>query len=78
MSAAAAQTQPPPPISTFSSSTTRYKLAEHRYGREEMLALFEEPTVIPDDLKDTSIFSIKELPPLAFIPVSQEEQVRVF
>ncbi|RWS07876.1 PERQ amino acid-rich with GYF domain-containing protein 2-like isoform X5, partial [Dinothrombium tinctorium] len=52
----------------------KYKLAEYRYGREEMLALFTEKTTIPDELKECKeILSEKCQIPLALTPMSEEE-----
>ncbi len=54
----------------------KYKLAEHRYGREEMLALFVPSSRVPEELKEAPpICSEKPLTPLAVIPLSDDEQV---
>lgn len=54
----------------------KYKLAEHRYGREEMLALFVPNSKIPECMKSyPSIVSEKPLQPMAFIAPTEEEQV---
>lgn len=54
----------------------RYKLAEHRYGREEMLVLYAAQNDVPPELKELSfILSKKSQPPLALEPMSKEEQV---
>ncbi|RWS25984.1 PERQ amino acid-rich with GYF domain-containing protein 2-like protein, partial [Leptotrombidium deliense] len=56
------------------SAPQKYKLAEYRYGREEMLALFSEKTTLPEELKDSKdILSEKCQIPLALIPMSEEE-----
>ena len=64
-------TSPPP-----SPGFTKYKLAEHRYGREEMLALFSTKLKVPDKMKQHSCILLeKPATPLALLPTSEEEQV---
>jgi len=53
----------------------QYKLAEHRYGREELLALYKMTSSVCPDLEDTSVMLPKPVPPLALVPMSEEEQV---
>lgn len=53
----------------------QYKLAEHRYGREELLALYSPTSSISPDLEDASVMLSKPLPPLSLVPMSEEEQV---
>jgi len=53
----------------------QYKLADHRYGREELLALFTVTSTVSPDVEDTSIMLPKPVPPLALLPMSEEEQV---
>lgn len=73
MSDGTSVTSPPPSPAVV---TTTYKLAEHRYGREEMLALFAETREVPEELKEVPIIvSEKPLQPLALIPLSSDEQV---
>ena len=68
-SGAAAPPNTPPP--------RKYKLAEFRYGREEMLALLAEDYEIPLGLKDfEDIINDRPVQPLAFVDVSEEEEVR--
>jgi len=55
----------------------QYKLAEHRYGREELLALYKITDSITPDLSDTSIMLAKPAEPMALIPMSEEEQVHI-
>ena len=63
-------TSPPP-----SPGFPKYKLAENRYGREEMLALYQ-PSKVPEAmLQFPSIVHEKCLQPLALIPMSDDEQV---
>ena len=65
-------TSPPP-----SPGFPKYKLADYRYGREEMLALYNPGKSFPEDLKSfPAVLSEKPLEPLAYIPLSEEEQVR--
>jgi len=55
-----------------------YKLAEHRYGREELLALYRtSSSEVTLDLNDSSVMMDKPVPPLALVPISDQEQVRV-
>lgn len=50
--------------------------AEHRYGREEMLALFNKHQSPPDGMQALgSLYVDKAQEPLAFIPMNEEEQV---
>ena len=64
----------PPPSPGI--NTTKYKLAEHRYGREEMLALYRPSSGIPEKLKEfPAILCEKPLQPLAFISLTEEEAV---
>ena len=63
-------TSPPP------SPGPKYKLAEHRYGKEEMLALFSEEVKIPEELEMfDSVCRSRPVLPLAFQPLTEEEQV---
>ncbi|KAK1879499.1 GRB10-interacting GYF protein 2 [Dissostichus eleginoides] len=63
-----------PPLSP---ALPKYKLAEYRYGREEMLALYVEDDKIPLDLHDKEFLPILQeepLPPLALVSFTEEEQ----
>ncbi|KAM8789553.1 GRB10-interacting GYF protein 2 [Rhynchonycteris naso] len=63
-----------PPLSP---ALPKYKLADYRYGREEMLALFLKDSKIPSDLMDKEFLPILQeepLPPLALVPFTEEEQ----
>ncbi|XP_073976493.1 uncharacterized protein isoform X7 [Rhodnius prolixus] len=52
----------------------RYQLAEFRYGREEMLALFSNSLVPPDSLRQLAgLYVEKAQPPLALSIMSDEE-----
>lgn len=67
---AAAPPNTPPP--------RKYKLAEFRYGREEMLALVSDDYEMPLGLKEfQDIINERPVPPLAFIPLSDEEEVNI-
>ncbi|XP_018902455.2 GIGYF family protein Gyf isoform X1 [Bemisia tabaci] len=60
--------------STPTMSGPKYQLAEFRYGREEMLALFDEASAAPEPLKNLSgLYVDKTQPPLALISVTDEE-----
>ncbi|XP_072428945.1 GRB10-interacting GYF protein 2 isoform X2 [Chiloscyllium punctatum] len=63
-----------PPLSP---ALPKYKLADYRYGREEMLALYVKDLKIPVDLTDKEFLPILQeepLPPLALVPFTEEEQ----
>ena len=63
----------PPPSPGFAA---KYKIAEFRYGREEMLALHTSDTKMPDIMKEfPPIAAEKCLVPLAYIPPTDDEQV---
>lgn len=54
------------------------KMAEFRYGREEMLALFDRTVLAPDPLKSIQGLHVeKTQPPLALIQMTEEETVSV-
>lgn len=57
--------------------TPRYQLAEHRYGREEMLALFDTVVKAPDPLASfPGLYVDKTQVPLALVQMTEEETVR--
>ena len=57
----------------------KFKLAEFRYGKEELLQLFVEKPDLPEDMPHLPPISIpKPSPPLAFVPLTDEEQVCFF
>ena len=60
-------------------TTKRFKLAEFRYSKDDMLALFEENVSTPIDLKEFGDVIIQETQnqPLSFIPLSKDEEVRM-
>nr|XP_055059628.1 GRB10-interacting GYF protein 2 isoform X2 [Misgurnus anguillicaudatus] len=63
-----------PPLSP---AMPKYKLADYRYGREEMLALYVKDNLVPVDLHDKEFLPILQeepLPPLALVPFTEEEQ----
>lgn len=54
----------------------KYQLAEHRYGREEMLALFNKTVAAPEPLRSVGgLYLEKTQLPLALIQMSEEESV---
>nr|XP_025965409.1 GRB10-interacting GYF protein 2 isoform X8 [Dromaius novaehollandiae] len=72
LSSGGSVTSPP-----LSPALPKYKLADYRYGREEMLALFLKDNKIPSDLLDKEFLPILQeepLPPLALVPFTEEEQ----
>ncbi|KAJ9583645.1 hypothetical protein L9F63_022011, partial [Diploptera punctata] len=55
-------------------STPRCQLAEHRYGREEMLALFDHTVKAPDLLSSIpSLYVEKTQEPLALQQMTEDE-----
>ncbi|XP_030648500.1 GRB10-interacting GYF protein 1 isoform X2 [Chanos chanos] len=65
-------TSPPP-----SPAMPKSKLAEYRYGREEMLALYVKDNKVPEDMQDKEFAAILQdepLQPLALVPLTEEEQ----
>ena len=54
----------------------QFKLAEHRYGREEMLALFRKTDGVPPELEEFSSILQKECrTPMTLSPLTEDEQV---
>ncbi|XP_077171599.1 GRB10-interacting GYF protein 1 isoform X3 [Paroedura picta] len=65
-------TSPPP-----SPAMPKYKLAEYRYGREEMLALYVKDNKVPEEIQDKEFSAVLQddpLQPLALVPFTEEEQ----
>ncbi|XP_041094356.1 GRB10-interacting GYF protein 1-like [Polyodon spathula] len=65
-------TSPPP-----SPAMPKYKLADYRYGREEMLALYVKENKFPEEMQDKEFAAILQeepLQPLALVPLTEEEQ----
>lgn len=61
---------------TTTLSTPRYQLAEHRYGREEMLALFDRNCKPPEPLTTfAALYVEKTQLPLALIQMTEDETV---
>lgn len=56
----------------------KYKLAEYRYGREELLALSNTNNIeVPEEVKNFSaIYVEKPLEPISLHNLSEEEQVK--
>ncbi|XP_045068113.1 GRB10-interacting GYF protein 1 [Coregonus clupeaformis] len=72
LSSGGSVTSPPP-----SPAMPKYKLAEYRYGREEMLALYIKENKAPEDMQDKEFASILQdepMQPLALEPLTEEEQ----
>ncbi|KAL1506342.1 hypothetical protein ABEB36_005725 [Hypothenemus hampei] len=54
---------------------TRYQLADYRYGREDMLALFDRNLKPPTYLSNfKTLYSEATLAPLALLPVTEEDR----
>uniref|UniRef100_A0A8C7XD56 GRB10 interacting GYF protein 1a n=1 Tax=Oryzias sinensis TaxID=183150 RepID=A0A8C7XD56_9TELE len=74
LSSGGSVTSPPP-----SPAMPKYKLAEYRYGREEMLALYVKDDKVPEDMQDKEFAAILQndpMQPLALVPLTEEEQSR--
>ncbi|KAM6949176.1 LOW QUALITY PROTEIN: GRB10-interacting GYF protein 1 [Aplochiton taeniatus] len=72
LSSGGSVTSPPP-----SPAMPKYKLADYRYGREEMLALYVKDNKVPEDLQDKEfavILQDEPTQPLALEPLTEEEQ----
>lgn len=58
-----------------STGVTKYKLAKYRYGREEMLAMFDQNVPMPDSLREFQQLAVENTqPPLALVTMTEEEQ----
>uniref|UniRef100_A0A3Q2YU34 GRB10 interacting GYF protein 1a n=1 Tax=Hippocampus comes TaxID=109280 RepID=A0A3Q2YU34_HIPCM len=74
LSSGGSVTSPPP-----SPPMPKYKLADYRYGREEMLALYIKDNKVPEDMQDKEFAAILQdepMQPLALVPLTEEEQRR--
>lgn len=72
LSSGGSVTSPPP-----SPAMPKYKLADYRYGREEMLALYVKENKVPEELQDKEFAAVLQeepLQPLALEPLTEEEQ----
>ncbi|KAH9488015.1 GRB10 interacting GYF protein 1 [Bulinus truncatus] len=57
------------------TTSVKFKLADYRYGREEMLALYNEHSTPPDQVrKHLSIFSKEIQKPITMLPLTEDEQ----
>ena len=62
--------------SPMGSSGRKIPLAECRYGKEEMLSLYPNPVIYPVSIANLpTIVRPNCIQPLAFIPLTEEEQV---
>ncbi|XP_064459271.1 GRB10-interacting GYF protein 2-like [Ornithodoros turicata] len=53
----------------------KYKLADYRYGREEMLALFEQSACMPEPLREFQHLAVENSQlPLALVTMTEDEQ----
>ncbi|XP_031629871.1 GIGYF family protein CG11148 isoform X2 [Contarinia nasturtii] len=60
---------------SYNSQSTRFPLAEYRYGREEMLSLYDKNFKIPELLpKYNKLYIEKMQCPLALLPPSADEE----
>ncbi|XP_077444434.1 GRB10-interacting GYF protein 1 isoform X3 [Stigmatopora argus] len=72
LSSGGSVTSPPP-----SPAMPKYKLADYRYGREEMLALYIKDNKVPEDMQDKEFAAVLQeepMQPLALVPLTEEEQ----
>lgn len=72
LSSGGSMTSPP-----SSPAMPKYKLADYRYGREEMLALYIKENKVPEEMQDKEFAAIVQeepLQPLALVPLTEEEQ----
>jgi PERQ amino acid-rich with GYF domain-containing protein len=54
----------------------KFKLAEFRYGKEELLQLFVDSAELPADMPPLPpISNVQSSSPLAFVPQGADEQV---
>jgi len=60
---------------TTTLNTPRYQLAEHRYGREEMLALFDRNCKPSPLITFPTLYVEKTQLPLALITMTDDETV---
>ncbi|XP_076472424.1 uncharacterized protein LOC143301883 isoform X4 [Babylonia areolata] len=60
---------------TSAAPSTKFKLADYRYGREEMLTLFQHRYEAPPELKNfPHIFVEETQKPIALMPLSEDEE----
>ena len=61
--------------SLANNAAFKYKLVEYRYGREEMLALFDNKVKMQPKMKEfTGLVTDRCQTPLSLIPMTEEEQ----
>lgn len=65
------------PLTPTTNLAKKFKLAEFRYGKEELLQLFMESELPPNMVAVAHICKEQPSAPLAFMPQSEEEQVGV-
>ena len=62
--------------STANNAAKKLQVAEHRYGREELLHLFSEDTLIPPEMPNLpSIYQTQLIMPLSSMLLTEDEQV---
>ena len=67
---------PTTPTVPNSFSYRKFALAEFRYGKEDILALYAENIAVSSSiLQSVSLITSEIVKPMAFSPVSEEEQV---
>lgn len=58
------------------TSGKKLLLADHRYGREEMLSLYQENPILPSRIAwIPDLVRTEALQPLALLPLTEQEQV---
>ena len=72
-------TSPSKPVTTPTTNLVKkFKLAEFRYGKEELLQLMVENSEVPPDMPLlVPICRPQPSLPLAFVPPTEEEQVKL-
>lgn len=64
------------PITPTANLVKKFKLAEFRYGKEELLQLFADSTELPADMPPLPpISNVYSSHPLALLPLTEDEQV---
>ena len=67
---------PTTPTTPNPMSFRKFELAEYRYGKEDILALYAENLTLSSDiLHSVSLITSEIVKPMAFLPYSEEEQV---
>ena len=64
------------PTAPAPGPSSKFKMADYRYGREEMLSLFQPPYKAPAYIQQFSQIYVEESQtPMCFQPLSEDEEV---